>query len=313
MVDAGSASCRGSSPLTRGAHSRNDAHGRKEGLIPAHAGSTVGEFRALRRMRAHPRSRGEHPETAKNLLELWGSSPLTRGAHVFTAGFSPLFGLIPAHAGSTPHRHTQKQQNRAHPRSRGEHVVRLVFTTGVWGSSPLTRGAPCGGWVVFCRGGLIPAHAGSTLTSSKFLLAYSAHPRSRGEHRVGIWVWKWPSGSSPLTRGALPSTPAVLGLPRLIPAHAGSTPGINTSSSGVWAHPRSRGEHSIIFGAHPAAWGSSPLTRGALQLGHQPGHQYGLIPAHAGSTSVGLVLRLILWAHPRSRGEHSASAVASDP
>ncbi|KXI16595.1 hypothetical protein HMPREF3227_01894 [Corynebacterium sp. CMW7794] len=31
-----------------------------------------------------------------------------------------------------------------------------------------------------------------------------------------------------------------------------------------------------------------------------------LIPAHAGSTNSGVFLFVVPWAHPRSRGEHSA-------
>ena len=57
-----------------------------------------------------------------------------------------------------------------------------VKADGMEGSSPLTRGAPCAGEMGCSWGGLIPAHAGSTL-------------------------WERPGGgplkgSSPLTRGA---------------------------------------------------------------------------------------------------------------
>ena len=50
--------------------------------------------------------------------------------------------------------------------------------------------------------------------------------------------------------------------------------------------------------------GSSPLTRGKLVglLGRRL--RGGLIPAHAGKTGVPGVCGLIIWAHPRSRGEN---------
>ena len=92
-------------------------------------------------------------------------------------------GLIPAHAGSTWLRRVLRQTQRAHPRSRGEHLAKLVGTS---------------------------AH-------------HLAHPRSRGEHELGAVTRAAELGSSPLTRGALdPSTSGTLH-PGLIPAHAGST------------------------------------------------------------------------------------------
>ncbi|EFM43099.1 hypothetical protein HMPREF0277_1803 [Corynebacterium accolens ATCC 49726] len=90
----------------------------------------------------------------------------------------------------------------AHPRSRGEHEVDEVGMPTNQGSSPLTRGAPFPPCPVPCRRGLIPAHAGSTLSVWGCSPLLSAHPRSRGEHMNDI---KWDDnehGSSPLTRGA---------------------------------------------------------------------------------------------------------------
>ena len=70
--------------------------------------------------------------------------------------------LIPAHAGSTWWSPSSRLVSWAHPRSRGEHIDRvLVLARGV-GSSPLTRGAPRGVREALCEGRLIPAHAGST-------------------------------------------------------------------------------------------------------------------------------------------------------
>ena len=54
--------------------------------------------------------------------------------------------------------------------------------------------------------------------------------------------------------------------------------------------------------------GSSPLTRGA-HLNHLTGgHGTGLIPAYAGSTGFSMKTTIVLGAHPRLRGEHSAEA-----
>ena len=52
------------------------------------------------------------------------------------------------------------------------------------GSSPLTRGAPGEEVEAVLRGGLIPAHAGSTSIRSQSYGTSAAHPRSRGEHHT---------------------------------------------------------------------------------------------------------------------------------
>ena len=71
-------------------------------------------------------------------------------------------GLIPAYAGSTLVLLVLSRLRRAHPRLRGEHGLIGLCVRLVRGSSPLTRGARCGGEVHVCGPGLIPAYAGST-------------------------------------------------------------------------------------------------------------------------------------------------------
>ena len=51
--------------------------------------------------RAHPRSRGENPNFVKAMVDLGGSSPLTRGKPNFPWDQYMGLGLIPAHAGKT--------------------------------------------------------------------------------------------------------------------------------------------------------------------------------------------------------------------
>ena len=109
---------------------------------------------------------------------------------------------------------------------------------------------------------LIPAHAGKTKKNSQASGTDEAHPRSRGENRP--WRASCPplGGSSPLTRGKLPTdeVPALIG--GLIPAHAGKTPPPMDSKALDTAHPRSRGENVSMAPLGTQGWGSSPLTRG---------------------------------------------------
>ena len=233
-----------------------------------------------------------------------GSSPLTRGALLGKVFLDAGQRLIPAHAGSTWPRRSCGQRSSAHPRSRGEHFFRVIFSEDSGGSSPLTRGAPLQKSLLTRGLRLIPAHAGSTQPRRQSPQSAPAHPRSRGEHVRPSTAIPRPTGSSPLTRGApevhLESPPRV----GLIPAHAGSTEAGRHHLRHRQAHPRSRGEHWLSNNVFSYHGGSSPLTRGAHPSNIRRGVQEGLIPAHAGSTEGEDFIMILTRAHPRSRGEH---------
>ena len=113
-------------------------------------------------------------------------------------------------------------------------------------------------------------------------------------------------GSSPLARGTLGTVASAAATTGLIPARAG-----NTLSRVVWilaigAHPRSRGEHSVVCKSPWTSKGSSPLARGTLAARSSVLSRVGLIPARAGNTAFLRRVRARLRAHPRSRGEHAA-------
>ena len=175
----------GSSPLTRGKPSVTLWRRVRSRLIPAHAGKTVAIYELEARVGAHPRSRGENDyfPTGATLRE--GSSPLTRGKRPIPWLRRRQGGLIPAHAGKTTSGPPRKGETPAHPRSRGENLLSEERAADEGGSSPLTRGKPC---LLDCfehEWGLIPAHAGKTLLKPTDTVHIRAHPRSRGENRVG--------------------------------------------------------------------------------------------------------------------------------
>ena len=91
----------GSSPLTRGKLTPTLPDPLDRGLIPAHAGKTVGAGLRIVLDRAHPRSRGENLNGGLEVLKGDGSSPLTRGKPVASSREAASRGLIPAHAGKT--------------------------------------------------------------------------------------------------------------------------------------------------------------------------------------------------------------------
>ena len=71
------------------------------GLIPAHAGKTVGADAGVDASGAHPRSRGENDDDHLHIPSVAGSSPLTRGKRFAQGVEDVVGGLIPAHAGKT--------------------------------------------------------------------------------------------------------------------------------------------------------------------------------------------------------------------
>ena len=110
----------GSSPLTRGKRSGWPCPVARGRLIPAHAGKTMVRLGAYADALAHPRSRGENPYNLAHQPLETGSSPLTRGKPDRARDDADQSGLIPAHAGKTPHIRGWRFAAQAHPRSRGE-------------------------------------------------------------------------------------------------------------------------------------------------------------------------------------------------
>ena len=199
----------------------------------------------------------------------------------------------------------------AHPRSRGENLEPFDDDTHGGGSSPLTRGKPSVPPEALIVAGLIPAHAGKTGAVPAAHTATLAHPRSRGENDGGKKRIVEHHGSSPLTRGKRVVSGRLVGLLRLIPAHAGKTSRRTRPREKWWAHPRSRGENKATDPITGDLEGSSPLTRGKLNYGNSPQDLLRLIPAHAGKTQDRRDPRRHRRAHPRSRGENAPVGTSS--
>ena len=134
-----------------------------------------------------------------------------------------------------------------------------------------------------------------------------AHPRSRGENGWHLAALAGGAGSSPLTRGKPDEYSPLHIKVGLIPAHAGKTPARRGFAPSGRAHPRSRGENTSCSQPCGTVRGSSPLTRGKRDLSEVTRGSQGLIPAHAGKTTVGAPANRSPRAHPRSRGENAVS------
>ena len=237
---------------------------------------------------------------------LSGSSPLVRGAPLWTSSGNPGSGIIPARAGSTSSMWSPSSPARDHPRSCGEHLGGTWTRLEGRGSSPLVRGALaiCGHACPCAR--IIPARAGSTRLQNRPKNQWVDHPRSCGEHpHMAIFDYVQ-QGSSPLVRGALRCRRAQDARKGIIPARAGSTHSAATTRLDERDHPRSCGEHILAGLRRNLLRGSSPLVRGAPFLCHSHAMACGIIPARAGSTTTRQSAPPTARDHPRSCGEHIA-------
>ena len=151
-----------------------------------------------------------------------GSSPRMRGAADVCRHSSPFKGIIPAHAGSRPMRTRPWRGGRDHPRACGEQDVKIDASSISEGSSPRMRGAAVDGLHALPRGGIIPAHAGSSGRHGANDRCRWDHPRACGEQRPERTFSNASSGSSPRMRGAGVAAQEGHAHCGIIPAHAGS-------------------------------------------------------------------------------------------
>ena len=69
-------------------------------------------------------------------------------------------------------------------------------------------------------------------------------------------------------------------------------------------HPRTRGEYCPTALMPSNKLGSPPHTRGILTATILKLEPKGITPAHAGNTYRGSGKSLVVWDHPRTRGEY---------
>ena len=131
----------GSSPHVRGAHVARPLDLALVGIIPACAGSTFVWHCHVHLCRDHPRMCGEHDEGRADIKKPPGSSPHVRGAPIIFEAEQRWHGIIPACAGSTLTSGRSRPPRWDHPRMCGEHVLLILLSPFVLGSSPHVRGA----------------------------------------------------------------------------------------------------------------------------------------------------------------------------
>ena len=186
----------------------------------------------------------------------------------------------------------------------GENRLRLEGVEVATGSSPRVRGKRTWRRGPGRRSGLIPACAGKTGRSSSSTGCPRAHPRVCGENDARRSAFDSARGSSPRVRGKLIAQPRPPALPRLIPACAGKTVRVGSTSMTSGAHPRVCGENVRRTRGVWEVGGSSPRVRGKRLPRLQQERLVGLIPACAGKTSEKGLSGTTRQAHPRVCGEN---------
>ena len=254
--------------------------------------------------RDHPRACGEHTPRDNGFVLGSGSSPRMRGALDKFRMPDGTIGIIPAHAGSTAASRRRHNRWQDHPRACGEHESYAMEGAVQKGSSPRMRGAQSEHEPCARQRGIIPAHAGSTIRARAMCTTARDHPRACGEHNPSTSHVHDSEGSSPRMRGAQSEHEPCARQRGIIPAHAGSTAFRGGNTHANRDHPRACGEHAGRSRVRESSPGSSPRMRGAHTCAHMHTGGSGIIPAHAGSTT--LIRRILIFTrdHPRACGEH---------
>ena len=193
----------GSPPRMRGEPPPLGKSGPSTRITPAYAGRTrVGRSIPARKM-DHPRVCGENVRLRRSRAGSVGSPPRMRGE--LSAGEPPVV-IMPDH-----------------PRVCGENRASIRWRVTEEGSPPRMRGELVRAFEALKDGGITPAYAGRTCTSSRPSPAGRDHPRVCGENGGLAGYFSKAAGSPPRMRGEpdcdLPGHPDH----RITPAYAGRT------------------------------------------------------------------------------------------
>ena len=214
-------------------------------------------------------------------------------------------GITPACAGKSTHVHCDACGGGDHPRVRGEEGKSLMFWALEWGSPPRARGRDPNFGLGRSRRRITPACAGKSSKSSITSGFSTDHPRVRGEEFSAYLLYSPAPGSPPRARGRVSlreGIPPGLGI---TPACAGKSGGCMEADSGIWDHPRVRGEEGSDARLAVPMRGSPPRARGRVPSGLRHSVLQGITPACAGKRTTLYWGFGRAWDHPRVRGEEN--------
>ena len=152
--------------------------------------------------------------------------------------------------------------------------------------------------------GIIPAGAGLTGRTSSSGTPSRDHPRACGAHMLLNILFFAAMGSSPRMRGSRREDIKGRAAEGIIPAHAGLTLLLFINRCVPRDHPRACGAHCCMAISESMYVGSSPRMRGSRLLTMLSRFASGIIPAHAGLTSIRYGRKFTARDHPRACGAH---------
>ena len=195
----------------------------------------------------HPRLRGELTSAGRQVSDIDGSSPLTRGTQLGEPLQSEKYRFIPAYAGNSLKIRPFAFVSKVHPRLRGELIRAAVLKSALERFIPAYAGnSSQENLVRVTSNGSSPLTRGTRAHSSQIVTPLSVHPRLRGELPISFTSRIVDTGSSPLTRGTLLRTNCNVIECRFIPAYAGNSIAQVRTTVKYSVHPRLRGELGMV-------------------------------------------------------------------
>ena len=177
----------------------------------------------------------------------FSQAPHMRGKGNDGSGPGGRLRITPAYAGKRGRAELPYAPAQDHPRVCGEEKLGTLLKCASLGSPPRMRGKELAVGVIRQHGGITPAHAGKRPLSSACICRDWDHPRTCGEKRLMLLVFRAVTGSPPHMRGKGGQTMAKRTGLGITPAHAGKSYRSAFPGTMFRDHPRTCGEKSVIL------------------------------------------------------------------
>ena len=189
--------------------------------------------------------RGEEPREGTELMKLAGSPPRARGRGHSQTGQGGGAGITPACAGKSGGGADIEDDDRDHPRVRGEEYPTAACGTCREGSPPRARGRAGEDYQLPELDRITPACAGKSVAACGAFGSAGDHPRVRGEESSSRAVVSTSQGSPPRARGREMNKDEIQISQRITPACAGKRQLSPVFRTRYQDHPRVRGEERL--------------------------------------------------------------------
>ena len=206
-------------------------------------GNTLNDPAMRARSTVHPHACGEHPLRNSILGGRGGSSPRLWGTPFFMACSLVRPRFIPTLVGNTLICAQPVSIVSVHPHACGEHLLRVMCSVRLNGSSPRLWGTLLYLPLLVDAARFIPTLVGNTFYAVDDGCADAVHPHACGEHYIRSVELVAKCGSSPRLWGTRAWRRRVIDRWRFIPTLVGNTSRGRLSHALASVHPHACGEH----------------------------------------------------------------------